>query len=134
MFSFEEYLMGWGIYLFSVVGLLLVYWRMTRFIRWRYLRDCIRLLGAVFLLLPIAIEESSQYWAPAWIKALLNIVFSEIDAVWPIARLFLVALLASYLVYVVLLLISASIHKISSSNTRGGKAPLAQERTEPHVS
>lgn len=134
MFSFEEYLMGWGIYLFSVVGLLLVYWRMTRFIRWRYLRDSIRLFGAVFLLLPIAIEESSQYWAPAWIKALLNIVFSEMDAVWPIARLFLVALLATYLAYVVLLFISASVYKVRASNARDTKTPLDQERTEPHIS
>ncbi len=133
MFSFQEYLIGWGIYLFSVVGLLFVYWRMTRFIPWRYLRDCTRLLGAVFLLLPTVIEESSNYWAPAWIKALLNIIFSEIDAVWPIARLFLIVLLASYLIYFVLLLISAGMSKMRS-NSSAEQTSTHQERTEPQIS
>ena len=105
MFSFQEYLLGWGVYLFSVIGLLCIYWRMTCFIGWRYLRDCIRLLGAVFLLLPITIEDT-HYWAPAWVSVVLNIIFSELDAVWPIARLFLLILLASYLVYFVLLFIA----------------------------
>ncbi len=130
MFSFQEYLIGWGVYLFSVVGLLFVYWRMTRFIPWRYLRDCIRLFGAVFLLLPSMIEEASNFWAPAWIKALLNIIFSELDVVWPIARLFLVALLGTYLIYFVLLLIFAGIGKMRSSSETTTK----QERTEPQVS
>ena len=99
MFSFQEYIIGWGVYLFAVIALLFVFWRMTRFIGWDYIRDCFRLFGAVFLLLPVTIDESSFYWAPAWIKALLNIIFTNFDVFWPIARLFLLVLCCTYFVY-----------------------------------
>ena len=102
MFSFQEYVIGWSIYLFAVVALLFVFWRMTRFISWAYVRDCVRLLGAVFLLLPVTVDDSTYYWAPAWIKALLNIIFENIDVFWSIAQLFLLALCVTYLVYFLL--------------------------------
>lgn len=128
MFSFEEYIIGWGVYLFSAIVLLFVFWRMTRFIPWRCFRDCVRLSAAVFLLLPTVIDSGSYYWAPAWIKALLNIIFANLDVFWPIARLFLIALCSTYLVYFLLSFIASAINK-----ARGHKAATT-ERREPKVS
>ena len=135
MFSFQEYIIGWGAYLFAVIALLFVFWRMTRFIGWDYVRDCFRLLGAVFLLLPITIDESSSYWAPAWIKALLNIIFTNFDVFWPIARLFLLALCCTYLVYFLL-----SFFISLTKNMRSHKTPTKDDanafdnlRKEPEI-
>jgi hypothetical protein len=135
MFSFEEYIMGWGIYLFSVIALLAVFWKMTRFITWGYIKDCIRLFAAVFLLLPITIESGSYYWAPAWIKALLNIIFSNLDVFWPIARLFLIVLCSTYLIYFILSFFISLINKLRTSGvpTKVSSKASSQERQEPHI-
>jgi hypothetical protein len=127
MFSFEEYIIGWGIYLFAVIVLLFVFWRMTRFIYWRYCRDCVRLFGAVFLLLPTAIDSGSYYWAPAWIKALLNIIFANFDIFWPIVHLFLLALCSTYLVYFLLGFVSSAFKKLRD------KKALVKDQREPRV-
>jgi hypothetical protein len=126
MFSFQEYIIGWGVYLFAVIALLFVFWRMTRFITWGYARDCIRLLGAVFLLLPITIDSSAYYWAPAWIKALLNIIFANPDVFWPIARLFILALCSTYLVYFLLSFFISLVNK--------GRTNMASNKASNHVS
>jgi hypothetical protein len=131
MFSFEKYMMGWGIYLFATIALLAVFWKMTRFIKWVYIKDCVRLLAAVFLLLPITIESGSYYWAPAWIKALLNIIFSNLDVFWPIARLFLLVLCSTYLVYFLLSFCLSLITKLRTSNVSTKASSKA--RKEPHI-
>jgi hypothetical protein len=136
MFSFQEYIIGWGVYLFAVVALLFVYWRMTRFIIWRHARDCARLSGAVFLLLPVTIDSGSYFWAPAWIKALLNIIFVNPDVYWPVARLFLLALFSTYLVYFLLSFFISLINKgrtnITSNKTSAKVSDNA--RKEPKIS
>ena len=132
MFSFQEYIIGWGVYLFAVITLLFVFWRMTRFITLTYIKDCIRLLAAVFLLLPITIDSGSYYLAPAWIKALLNVVFSNFDIFWPIAHLFLLALCSTYLVYFLLNFCLSLVNKVRTKYI-SAKA-FTKKRREPRIS
>ncbi|MGH1486603.1 MAG: hypothetical protein ACRBCI_10315 [Cellvibrionaceae bacterium] len=104
MFSAQEYIVGWLVYLIAVVGLLFIFWRMTRRIPWLYLKQCLRLIVATVLLLPAAVDDATHYWAPAWIKGFLQLVFGEMEQFLPIATNMLIAALGSIIVYVLLVI------------------------------
>ena len=83
MFSFEEYLLGWFFYLAAVIGLLTVFWRITRVRPSHFhVRQLLRLSMAVLLLTPYFVDKNTHYLAPAWAVAGLDILFSEIDSFW----------------------------------------------------
>lgn len=103
MWSFEEYIVGWLTYLVSVIALLAVMWRITRSIPWLHLKNSLRLASAAVLLTPALVEDSTLYWAPAWVKALLSLIFGSEDGLWPIIKIILIGVLVILLVYVLLL-------------------------------
>ena len=105
MFSFSEYLMVWLIYLLCVLGLLAVFWRMTRTISWLYFKQSMRLVFAILLLIPARVEEAPLYWSPAWVKAILMVVFSDGEEIWKTVKLLLTGSLLALLVYCVLLIV-----------------------------
>lgn len=86
MFSFQEYLIGWILYLCCMVGLLAFFWRITRAMPWLHLKQCSRLSVATLLLVPTRVDAALGYWAPAWVKGLLHGVFYGFEAFWPIGR------------------------------------------------
>lgn len=104
MFSFQEYLSGWLFYMLCVVALLAVFWQLTKRIPWVHVKQCLRLSVASILLVPAVVEDATLYWAPAWIKGLLTLIFSGEEGVWPIAKLLLIAVLVSFIIYLLLLI------------------------------
>ena len=83
MFSTEEYIVSWLIYLSTSAGLLLVFWRSTGNMgSWHYFRQLLRLSIAVLLLTPFTVNESSNYLAPAWTILSLDMIFAEADNLW----------------------------------------------------
>ena len=108
MFSFEEYILSWSVYLLSVSMLMLIFWQLTRCIHWFYWKQSVRLLVAVIFLVPASVEDTagaaSGYLAPAWVKALLQLIFSGMEGFLPVARLILLAVLAAFVMYLLLLI------------------------------
>lgn len=104
MFSFQEYIIGWAVYLITVIGLLFCTWYITRGIPWLYVKQVLRLIAATLFLTPIAIDNTTAFYAPAWIKAGLQLVFEGVDGFMPVGHLLLMVLLGVLLVYVLLLI------------------------------
>jgi hypothetical protein len=104
MFSAQEYIIGWVVYLIAALGLLFVFWRMTRSIPWFYPKQYLRLIGAAFLLSPAVVDDAAAYLAPAWVMATLQLVFTGVDNFWPLARVVLMAALIAAMIYSLLLI------------------------------
>jgi len=75
MYTQEEYLYGWLAYLLGVVVLVICGWIITAKIPWRELRNLIRLLAIVTLLVPWYANTDMEYLAPAWIIAAFEGLF-----------------------------------------------------------
>jgi hypothetical protein len=103
MLEFQEYASGWLIYLLSVMGLLIVTWRLFRAIPWVYPRSIIFLTVLVLLVTPILGDNG--YWSPAWIVGSLEFLFGGLDSVLPVLRIMLIVWLSTILLYTVIKLL-----------------------------
>lgn len=63
----QSYLIAWGVYLLSAIGLITVFWRMTRSIPYRDFTKVIRLVVIVILLTPVDIGLDASWFAPAYL-------------------------------------------------------------------
>lgn len=63
----SSYLISWCIYLIAAVGLVCVFWRMTRNLKLRRTRRSLRALVAVVFFTPINIGVNSHWLAPAYL-------------------------------------------------------------------
>ena len=104
MFSFEEYLWGWIVYLLATLSLLLAFWRITQSIRWFYFRECLRLTVATLLLTPATIESANYFLSPAWIQGFLRLIFAGIEDFLPVGRHLLIAVCLMLFIYLVMLI------------------------------
>lgn len=77
MYTQEEYLYGWLLYLAGVFLLMGCCWLVTARIGWKPLRQLLRLLAAVTLLVPWYANPDMAYLAPAWIIAGFEGVFEN---------------------------------------------------------
>jgi hypothetical protein len=97
MAEFQEYSSAWLVYGLVVIGLLAVTWRISKFIPWAYLRGVMITTVAVLFLTPALAE--SNYWAPAWIVAILELLFSDLESILPVLRILLIVWLAALISY-----------------------------------
>jgi len=74
MLDYYEYVATWGIYMAGVVGLLAVWWRLTRFIPWYVPRQILRVLPTVLVLVPAPVQVGGIDYAPALFVVLLDSV------------------------------------------------------------
>ncbi|HDZ57126.1 MAG TPA: ABC transporter ATP-binding protein [Pseudomonas xinjiangensis] len=79
MFSESEYQTVWMIYLAASVCGWLVWWQMTRWIKWWWLREPLWVVMAVLLFTPAYVEPMQPWLAPAFIVWLLDTLFSTGD-------------------------------------------------------
>nr|WP_296248519.1 MFS transporter [Pseudomonas sp. UBA4194] len=77
----NDYFLAWGIYAFAALGCILVWFRITRWM-WRYLREPLRLLGAVLLLTPTVVDPAKDLLAPAVAISALELVFKMGGSAW----------------------------------------------------
>ena len=73
MLDYIEYTTTWAVYLLAAVGLLVVWWRMTRIIPWQPLKQLLRVLVAAVVLMPAPVVYGSADWAPALFVLLLDV-------------------------------------------------------------
>ena len=73
MLESSEYVLAWLAYLLSAVGVLAVWWRVTRFIPWMPFKQLLRVLVAAPMLIPAPVAEGALEWAPALFVLLFDI-------------------------------------------------------------
>ena len=61
----KEYLMVWGVYTLAVLGIMLVWWGMTRPIPWRWIKQPLRLMPMALMLVPAPVAADRIELAPA---------------------------------------------------------------------
>lgn len=118
MFTFEEYLIGWLVYMALIVGVLAVFWWLTRSIPWLYFKQVLRLIVSAILLVPVQIPETDALWAPAWVVGVLELIFAGPEGFMPIGLMLLVAVAIALCVYIVLLFAAAIIRTKKPSPAR----------------
>ena len=98
----NDYLIAWGLYAFAALGCLLVWFLMTGWM-WRYLKEPLRVIGAVLLFTPTIVDPAKELMAPAVAVTALDLLFKVGSNVWSaiidLATYGMFALIA-YLVFV----------------------------------
>jgi len=77
MLDHTEYTLAWVAYLLSAVGLIAVWWRITRGLPWKPLQQLLRVLVAAPLLIPAPVASGSTDWAPALFVLLFDMTLVE---------------------------------------------------------
>lgn len=77
MLSTQEYLLSWGLYLLGALGLMVVWWRMTGWLRPPALRNVLRISAAVALVMPYPVPGQEAFLAPALMMTFLEGLFFE---------------------------------------------------------
>lgn len=77
----NEYLLAWSAYGIAALGLLLVWFRITRHM-WRWLREPLRLIAAVLLLTPTIVDPAKELFAPAIAITALDLLFKLGNNAW----------------------------------------------------
>ncbi|WP_111643266.1 hypothetical protein [Marinimicrobium alkaliphilum] len=114
-------LTAWLVYLIGALALVAVVWRMTRSVRrdWHYLSV---VSVAALLLTPAQIDSINNYWAPALLTLVLDLVFGSVtdestgQSVLLLIIVWLLALMAS-LVFLLLTRGRASAPRAAADNT-----------------
>jgi hypothetical protein len=77
----NDYLTAWGLYAFAALGCLWVCFKLTGWM-WRWLREPLRVLGAVLLFSPTIIDPVKEKFAPAVAITALDLAFKVGSNVW----------------------------------------------------
>lgn len=77
----NDYLIAWGLYAFAALGCLLVWFKLTGWM-WRYLREPLRVIGAVLLFCPTVIDPVKERYAPALAISVLDLALKVGNIVW----------------------------------------------------
>ena len=60
-----EFVAAWAVYLLAMCGVLAVWWRITRNLRWQFLKQILRMVVAAVLLVPAPVAVDMKDLAPA---------------------------------------------------------------------
>ncbi|WP_296180746.1 MFS transporter [Pseudomonas sp. UBA1879] len=77
----NDYLIAWGLYAFAALGCLLVWFKLTGWM-WRYLREPLRVIGAVLLFCPTIVDPAKEIYAPALAISVLDLGLKVGNNVW----------------------------------------------------
>jgi hypothetical protein len=77
MLSIHEYMLSWGMYLLGALGLVVVWWRITAYVRISTIRNMLRLSVMVAVLMPYPVPEQETYVAPALMMTFIEGLFFE---------------------------------------------------------
>lgn len=77
----NDYYIAWGLYAFAALGCLLVWFRLTRWL-WRWLREPLRVVGAVALFSPTIVDPAQDKFAPAIAITALDLLFKVAGNAW----------------------------------------------------
>lgn len=77
MLEQNEYLVTWSVYILAVLGVMLVWWAMTRPLPWLWLKQPLRLLLTAVLLVPAPVAVDRPELAPAFFVYLFDLFVLE---------------------------------------------------------
>ncbi|MCW8196652.1 hypothetical protein F6455_17810 [Proteobacteria bacterium 005FR1] len=77
MLSTHEYLLSWGMYLLGTLGLMVVWWRMTRRIPVPTVRNMLLVSALVALVMPYPVPGQESFLAPALMMTFIEGLFFE---------------------------------------------------------
>ena len=100
----HDYLIAWGLYAFAALGCLLVLFVMTGWM-WRYLKEPLRVIGAVLLFTPTVVDPARDLYAPAVAISALDLLFKVGSNVWTAVLDLAMYGLCAFIVYLVFVLI-----------------------------
>lgn len=106
MYSHQEYVMGWAAYAGACFVFLLAWWFLTRKVAFNELRQLLRLIPAVVLLVPWHADADSIYLAPAWVVAFTEGLFEGPEAFWRAGTPLLFALALMLVIVTIVKLLS----------------------------
>jgi hypothetical protein len=78
----NEYFWAWTVYLSAVAIFYAVFWYVTSKIPWGELRQLLRIVTAVFLLVPWRTDTEHTYLSPAWLVSAADALLYEPKAFW----------------------------------------------------
>jgi hypothetical protein len=139
MVEFQEYSSAWLVYFAAVMGLLIVTWRLFRGISWGYPRKLIFITVAVLFLTPVL--DGANYWAPAWIVASLEFLFSsDLEKVVPILRIMFIIWCVAAISFTLIMLIffrgkKKNVSSKASATSNNKKTPRRENhhRVAPEI-
>ena len=73
----DDYAIAWLLYGGAALVLFAIWWRLTRSIPWRGLRELLRGMALVFLVVPAQVPAHPGMYAPAWAIAALESTVQE---------------------------------------------------------
>lgn len=100
----HDYLIAWGVYAFAALGCLLVLFVMTGWM-WRYLKEPLRVIGAVLLFTPTVVDPARDLYAPAVAISALDLLFKVGSNVWTAVLDLAMYGLCAFLAYLVFVLV-----------------------------
>ena len=106
----HDYLIAWGLYAFAALGCLLVLFVMTGWM-WRYLKEPLRVIGAVLLFTPTVVDPARDLYAPAVAISALDLLFKVGSNVWTAVLDLAMYGLCAFIVYLVFVLVRMPIEK-----------------------
>ncbi|EUC69461.1 hypothetical protein Y017_13630 [Alcanivorax sp. 97CO-5] len=96
----QAYLWGWFAYLLGSIGVLFVWWWLTRPLS-RWAKVPLRTLLTALLLTPWSVSARHDEWAPAWVVSLFDGLAQDNVSLWraggPLVAMLLVALVVAAL-------------------------------------
>lgn len=75
-----DYVLAWLIYLVAAVGLLFLFWRLTKILPWRTLRDLLRVLVATVILTPVVVDANTLHIAPISVSMVVEFITDKKEA------------------------------------------------------
>lgn len=100
MFTSEEYLTAWGVYLFGALVFYICWWRFTSS-WWLYLKGIFRVLPASMLFTPWYTDRDETHLAPAWFISAADMLTFDASEFWR-AGIVWIAVTAALLVLLLL--------------------------------
>ena len=82
MYTADDYFYGWLFYLIGVIIVMACGWVLTSFISHKPTRFILRLVAAVFFLVPWYASPELDFLAPAWLIAAFEAIFDGPNAFW----------------------------------------------------
>lgn len=104
----DEYLIAWSIYFTAGAGCWFAWWKMTRIIANRGVRDILRGIAAVLIFTPWYAGETPEFWAPAVVVLLMDVL---LEGTASGLKGGVALLMATFLMLIVLVILEFTVHR-----------------------
>ncbi len=125
----SDYQLAWAVYLIGAVGCLAVGFRITRWM-WRWLREIIRLVGAVLLFTPTLVDPERMLYAPAIAIGALDLLFRTGNNVWQAASDLAIYGIVGFVLYLVLVVLRWLVNRLTARPAEDDRRTLSQRIAE----